>query len=116
MIAAIPKPRMIDPEMRFTQSSPERFIRFLSRLVATLRITHQPDDPRKTPKTVIPAEEYPPLRLTKPKPAKMAAKDSIVSGLVRVRKKVEPYAFNKLFGFAWVGEFEGWEMMVLMPR
>lgn len=97
MIAITPNPRMIDPEMRLIQRKPEMLIRFRSRPVTPLRMVHQHEDPMKTPKTVIAAVEYPAPAFTRPKPANIAANDKMVSGLVRVRIKVEPYALNKLF-------------------
>jgi hypothetical protein len=115
MNAAIPNPRMINPEMRFIQRRTMRLIRFRSRLVTPLRSTHQHADPKKTPRTVTAAVEKPPPTFTRPKPANMAAKDKIVSGLVRVSKNVEPYALNKLFWLAVEREREGCERKVLMP-
>jgi hypothetical protein len=62
---------------------------FSKKLTPPLRIHHHRADPMKTPKTSIPAEEYSLFTLPTPKPAKIAAKDRIVIGFVRVRKNAD---------------------------
>jgi hypothetical protein len=53
----MPNPRMITPEILLTQSSPEVVTLSFSKLVTELKINHQQEDPRKTPNTVMAAEE-----------------------------------------------------------
>ncbi len=56
---------------------------------SVLSNSHQVQEPPNTPKTMSPAEEKLPSEVAKPNPLKIAAKDRIVIGLVRVRKRVE---------------------------
>ena len=91
----MPKPRMINPDIRFTQTIAVVVDFVLTRLTVVLRMNHQQAEPRNTPNTMRAADEYPLLVSTKPRPAKIAAKAMMVSGLVSVRKKEDPYAVNK---------------------
>ena len=87
--AANPNPKIIAPEMRFSQTRAGRLILCINHPVRLLKMSHQLDEPRKTPMTISPAEGYEFLTAARPKPANMAAKDRIVKGLVRVRRNVE---------------------------
>jgi len=57
-----------------------------------VRIIHHSVEPENTPSTTAAAEKKLLLALPIPIPAKMAAKERIVRGLVSVNKNVEAYA------------------------
>jgi hypothetical protein len=80
--------RMIPPEIRFVQRvrpGPASLPR--NPPVTRLSASHHIAEPIKTPETTsIP----PPDIVVAPRPAKMAANDKIVMGLVKVSKNVEP--------------------------
>lgn len=79
---------IIIPEIRFTIFK-ELVLNFDFRILTTLlRIIHQRTKPRNTPRTIIVPDEKLLFLLSKPRPAKIAANDNIVIGLVMVRKKV----------------------------
>jgi hypothetical protein len=82
---------MIIPEARFTHRSVPKPSLERNRLTPPLKSNHHRADPENTPKTSTVARTYPALS-TKPSPAKIAAKERSVKGLVMVSKKVEEYA------------------------
>jgi hypothetical protein len=90
--ASIPKSVIIIPEIRLIHRSHCGVIFFLNTLIPLVRIIHQRVEPENTPSTTAVAERTLLLALPTPIPAKMAAKERIVSGLVSVSKKVEAYA------------------------
>lgn len=51
-------------------------------------MSHQTAEPKKTPSTIVVAEELLVVVAPNPNPAKIAMKESIVVGLVTVKKKV----------------------------
>ena len=55
--AVMPNPKMIIPEIRFTHFSPVGVNLPRSTLTPTLNKAHQQQEPRKTPMTVMNAEE-----------------------------------------------------------
>jgi hypothetical protein len=57
---------------------------------APLRISHHRAEPRKTPPTIITADQRSPAVVPSPNPAKTAAKETIVIGFVSVRASVDP--------------------------
>ena len=79
------------PEARFAQRSVPRPILERKRLTPPLNSNHHRADPENTPKTNTAARTYPALSI-KPSPAKIAANERIVKGLVSVSKNVEEYA------------------------
>lgn len=89
----------------------------LNKVKILTRDSHQRPEPRKTPRTKIPADSALPLAPARPRPAKTAAKEKIVMGFVSVRRNVEVYipAYRFIdFGmssFSW-----GWLMSVFTPR
>ena len=87
--AAIPKIVIIVPETRLIHKSHWAFNFFLKRLMALVSIIHQRVEPENTPRTTAVAEIKFLLALPTPMPAKMAAKERMVSGLVSVKKNVE---------------------------
>ena len=80
------------PEILLIQSSHCGFIFFRSRLITLVRIIHHKVEPENTPSTTMVAEKKLLLALPTPIPAKMAANERIVRGLVSVKKNVEVYA------------------------
>ena len=80
------------PEILLIQRSHCEFIFFRSRLMTLVRIIHHRVEPENTPSTTAVAEKKLLLELPTPIPAKMAAKERIVRGLVSVNKNVEAYA------------------------
>jgi anaerobic magnesium-protoporphyrin IX monomethyl ester cyclase len=84
-----PKPPSTTPETRLIQRMPAAFMRPLNRLLADERMIHQAMEPEKTPATRPPAAICPEPALPSPMPANTAAKERMVMGLVRVRKKAE---------------------------
>ena len=89
--AATPKPKIIVPEPRFAHRSVPRPSLERNRLTPLLKSSHHRADPKNTPKTSTVARTYPALS-TKPSPAKIAANERNVKGLVIVSKNVEEYA------------------------
>src|SRR5215212_3290469 len=87
-----PKPRMIVPETRFTQCSASVPSLERNKLVPPLKKSHHSADPENTPATSVAADAYPALVSATPSPAKMAAKEKMVRGLVIVKKNVVAYA------------------------
>jgi hypothetical protein len=79
---------MIIPEARFTHRSVPKPILERNRLTPPLKSNHHRVDPENAPNTSTAAGTYPALSI-KPNPAKMAAKERIVKGLVIVSKNVE---------------------------
>ena len=92
MRGTIPKIVIIAPETRLIHKSHRVFNLFLNRLMTLVRIIHQRFEPENTPSTTTVAETKFLLVLPTPIPAKMAAKERMVSGLVSVKKNVEVYA------------------------
>ncbi len=90
--ATVPKSVIIAPEILFINRSHWEFIFFRSRLMPLVRIIHHKVEPEKTPSTTTVAEKKLLLALPTPIPAKMAAKERIVRGLVSVNNNVEAYA------------------------
>ena len=90
--AIIPNMVIMKPEILFIQRSHCAFILCRSRLMHVVRIIHHSVEPVKTPSTTPAAERKLLLALPTPIPAKMAAKERIVSGLVSVSRNVEAYA------------------------
>lgn len=90
IIASKPKLTMIVPEIRLIQIMVSRLTIIRKEPVRTLNENHQMLDPRKIPKTMLLAAR---LSLgwlfTIPKPAKIAAKEMMVIGLVSVRNRVD---------------------------
>ena len=56
MKAAIPKPKMMAPDILFTQVRPAGPRRDVSRLVAVARMSHQVEEPMNTPNTISAAD------------------------------------------------------------
>src|SRR5436305_5185693 len=90
--ATIPKNVIMTPEILFIHRSHCEFIFFRSRLMPLVRMIHHNVEPENTPSTTAVAERKFLLVLPTPIPAKMAAKERIVRGLVSVNKKVVAYA------------------------
>lgn len=89
MSARTPKPAMIIPDPRLTQTRSLAVSLTRSKLTALLKMSHQSAEPQKTPATSTTAETVSPGVLPRPTPAKMAAKERIVVGLVSVSRSVE---------------------------
>src|SRR5512135_2282266 len=89
--ASTPEPPMTMPAILFTHSSIRLSKRFRKRLTAPIRISHQRPEPRKTPAINTVADSRLPRVSARPNPAKTAAREKMVRGLVRVRKNVEVY-------------------------
>ncbi len=83
---------IIAPEILLTHKSHWVFNFFLKKLMALVRIIHQRVEPENTPRTTAVAEIKFLLKLPTPMPANIAVKESMVSGLVSVKKNVEVYA------------------------
>jgi hypothetical protein len=79
------------PEARFTHRSAPKPSLERNRPTPPLKSNHHRADPKNTPKTSTAAEVYPAPSPAKPSPAKIAAKERIVKGLVIVSKNVEAY-------------------------
>src|SRR5690606_16390145 len=89
---AIPaNPRRTQPEMMLIRRSQAGVTRLRSILTTLRRTSHQAIEPAKTPAMSRLAEVDPSIVAT-PNPAKMAAKERMVVGLVRVNAKVEANA------------------------
>src|SRR5215207_4531360 len=86
-----PNARITAPESRLTQVSCPGRIRKRNLPKPRARINHHSAEPRNTPITRLPA--LTPGSAT-PNPAKIAANDRIVVGLVRVSPKVDEKAGN----------------------
>src|SRR5262249_59124054 len=101
---------MSSPEARLAQR--RRWCVTLARRRATspARISHHAAEPPKTPTTR--------SRPLAPMPAKMAAKDMIVIGLLRVRASVEEYAPARRRPLVALSAvlFAGWDRRVRTPR
>ena len=84
---------MIAPEMRLIHAMCVEVRRSRRTPTPKLSVNHQAADPAKTPATMISGE---PVSFPSIVPAKMAAKERMVIGLVMVRKKVDVYMLNRL--------------------
>ena len=89
--AKMPKTNNSTPEKRFIALSTSGVTLPRNRLTPKAKIDHHSIDPVKTPTTSNAAAELP-LVPVNPIPAKRAAKERIVTGLVMVRNSVERYA------------------------
>src|SRR5262249_15219161 len=98
-IASRPKRKITAPEIRFTQTSAAGRKRERSNVTPPLNSSHHSADPRKTPATSTAADRVDPLLAT-PNPAKIAAKERMVVGFVRVSRNVVEYAPARLFAVA----------------
>src|SRR6266487_1009979 len=87
-----PKRVIMAPEILLIHRSHCGVIFFRSRLIPLVRIIHHKVEPENTPSTTVVAEKKLLLAPPTPIPAKIAAKERIVSGLVSVSKNVEAYA------------------------
>ena len=87
--AKTPKPEMINPEILFIHLIPAGLERVRKTLAPLLSKSHHKADPMNTPRTNVAAEKLLPAALANPTPAKIAVKERIVIGLVRVRSSVE---------------------------
>src|SRR5262245_48630211 len=110
-----PKRRITTPEIRFTQTSAAGRKRERSSVTLPLSSSHHNADPRKTPATSTVAASVDPLLAT-PNPAKIAAKERMVVGFVRVSKNVEVYAPARLFAVAFAATVTGLAKNVRAPR
>ena len=87
-----PSPASSAPESRFTQRSRAGVSARRKNPTVPLSRSHQSADPRKTPQTMRTADPRSPAVVPRPRPAKTAAKERIVVGLVSVSASVEPNA------------------------
>src|SRR5262245_45068783 len=113
--ASSPKRKITAPEMRFTQTSAAGRKRERSNVTPLLNDSHHSADPTKTPRTSTPAASVEPLLAT-PNPAKIAAKERIVVGFVKVSRNVELYAPARLFAVAFAATVAGLAKNVRAPR
>jgi len=88
--AATPNAVTITPDTRFTHRNAVVLNRLRNKFVPPLSSSHHAAEPKNTPTTMATAVNLPRSASANPKPAKIAAKDRIVSGLVRVSIKVDP--------------------------
>src|SRR5439155_5564457 len=87
-----------------------------NRLIPPASRSHQSAEPRNTPQTTSVAERAVFLPPPTPSPAKMAANERMVCGLVSVSSKVETYTPKKLFPSALAACSAGLVKTVLRPR
>src|SRR5579884_1165817 len=87
--ASNPKIAITPPEILLIQNSQAGVNLRRRRLRLPVRKHHQSVEPEKTPRTTSAAERKLWVVAPTPRPAKTAAKERIVSGFVRVRRKVE---------------------------
>src|SRR5260370_29460300 len=94
-----PNNTRMTPEILLIQSNPRGVKAPRRQLMPTVRTNHHRAEPVNTPSTTVAAEmEF--LFAPRPIPAKIAANESIVRGLVRVSRNVETYAPEKLLALA----------------
>src|SRR5215207_6878418 len=86
-----PNPLSTIPDTRLTHRSRARSNRPRSRLAPLLSSSHHSAEPANTPSTSTAPDHASPLAPT-PAPARIAANERIVIGLVRVSRSVETYA------------------------